>query len=139
MRQLCAGNPVTIEAAHALLCEQDIEVRLFDEATARAQGGFSFRRPVSELWIVNDEDLPRAAALVAEFLAGRRQATEKRAPWKCPACGQIIGAQFTECWNCALDPDEDDPRRNPEAKCDECGYLLYRLPERRCPECGTEF
>ncbi len=32
-----------------------------------------------------------------------------------------------------------DPRRDPEAKCAECGYLLYKLPLRRCPECGTVF
>ena len=139
MRVLWAGNPVAIEAAQALLGEQGIEARVLDEATARAHGGFAFRRTVSELWVANDGDLPRAAALVAEFLAGRRHVGEKRAPWKCPVCGQMIGGQFTECWNCALDPDQDDPRRSPEAKCDECGYLLYRLPERRCPECGTEF
>lgn len=139
MRRLCAGNPVTIEAAQTLLREQGMGAQMLDEATARACGGFPFRHLVAELWIVNDDDLPRAAELVAEFLAGRRQAADKREPWKCPACGQTISGQFTQCWNCVLDPDEDDPRRNPEAKCDECGYLLYRLPERRCPECGTEF
>ena len=139
MRRLCAGNPVTIEAAQALLSEQGIEASVLDDATARAHGGFPFVRAFAELWIARDEDLPRAAEFVAEFLAGRRQAADKREPWKCPACGQTISAQFTECWNCVLDDPKDDPRRNPEAKCDECGSLLYRLPERRCPECGTEF
>lgn len=26
-----------------------------------------------------------------------------------------------------------------QARCQQCGYSLYRLPVDRCPECGTEF
>jgi DNA-directed RNA polymerase subunit RPC12/RpoP len=50
----------------------------------------------------------------------------------------MIEGQFTECWHCPLE-DDTDPRQDPEARCDECGYQLWKLPERRCPECGSRF
>jgi len=138
MKRLMAGDPSDVAALRDLLAEHGIAAHVLDEDTARRRGALPFRLPVAELWIDREEDEARAAPIVARYLSESRRAV-RRPPWKCPQCGQIIGGQFTECWNCALNDEEDDPRRDPEARCDECGYRLYGLPERRCPECGTEF
>ena len=50
-----------------------------------------------ELWIVNDDDLPKAAEL-RETLRG--DPTQERSSWTCPRCGEKLEGQFLSCWNC---------------------------------------
>jgi len=49
------------------------------------------------VWVLEDEDMPRARALLARFL----EDTAATAPaWTCPACGEPVEAGFDLCWNC---------------------------------------
>jgi hypothetical protein len=50
-----------------------------------------------ELWILNDDDLPRASELLA---AWRRPSTPASGPWICPRCGAGMEAEFIACWKC---------------------------------------
>jgi hypothetical protein len=50
------------------------------------------------VWVMEDEDLPRARDLLARFLEQR--AAERAAPWTCPGCGEPVEAGFDLCWNC---------------------------------------
>ena len=45
-----------------------------------------------ELWVLNDADAARAEEILF-------RAEPPGEPWKCE-CGETLGGQFTQCWNC---------------------------------------
>ena len=55
------------------------------------------------VWVLEDEDLPRARELLARFLV-----QSDRAPgpaWVCPGCGEQVEGDFDLCWNCGRSRD----------------------------------
>jgi hypothetical protein len=129
-----------IEIIRNLLAQEGIETTVLNVSTGSLLGEVPFFSAAPEIWILRDEDEPRARAIVGDYESGAIQDQLTREPWKCPRCGELVEGQFTECWNCTLDGDDDpDPREDSQARCAECGYLLWGLPTRRCPECGTKF
>lgn len=50
------------------------------------------------LFVVNDEDYPRAIALLRELLAVEEVRSLEEIP--CPACGEASPGNFEVCWNC---------------------------------------
>jgi hypothetical protein len=46
----------------------------------------------AEVWVVNDADAARAERIL---LASPAQGPD----WRC-GCGEVLGAQFTQCWRC---------------------------------------
>jgi hypothetical protein len=50
-----------------------------------------------ELWVVNDEDLAEAKAILKKTLAPLESVKK---PWRCRDCGENIEGQFSECWKC---------------------------------------
>ena len=131
-------DSVTVEFARNLLQEEGIECRLLHQLTPGAFVSSAFAAEVFELWIIDDQDESRATEIIERLQSGAMRETTERNPWKCPKCEQMIEGQFTECWHCLLEEDYD-PRKDPKARCAECGYSLWRLPDRRCPECGEDF
>jgi hypothetical protein len=50
------------------------------------------------VWVIEDEDLPRAQELLTRF---REEATVQAGPdWVCPRCGEPVEGGFDMCWNC---------------------------------------
>jgi hypothetical protein len=49
------------------------------------------------VWVLDDEDLPRARELLDRFL---QEGAASSAAWICPACGESVEAGFDLCWNC---------------------------------------
>jgi hypothetical protein len=50
-----------------------------------------------ELWIIDDEQLAEAQAILKKTLA---PVEAVRKLWECSACGEQIEGQFSECWKC---------------------------------------
>ncbi len=51
------------------------------------------------LWVEDDEQFDEAQQHMAEILdRAAQKGTETN--WKCVKCGELVGAQFTACWNC---------------------------------------
>jgi len=50
-----------------------------------------------ELWIVHDEELAEAKAILKKTLAPLESVKK---PWRCRDCGENIEGQFSECWKC---------------------------------------
>jgi hypothetical protein len=50
-----------------------------------------------ELWVLRDEDEPRAAALLRETVVNLERSAP---PWRCARCGEVNEAQFAACFNC---------------------------------------
>lgn len=50
----------------------------------------------AELW-VSETTYPKAAEVLGTW---QRPLAPSAAPWTCPACGEVIEAQFSSCWKC---------------------------------------
>jgi hypothetical protein len=53
-----------------------------------------------ELWVVDDDRVGRAKAVLKKALA---PLAAVRKSWTCPSCGENLEGQFSECWNCGCD------------------------------------
>ena len=49
-----------------------------------------------ELWVVRDDDLERARALVDQ----QRRGAADSSGWRCGNCGESNEGQFSACWQC---------------------------------------
>ncbi len=57
------------------------------------------------VWVIEDDDLPRAQGLLTRFLAGD-DAHQVPAAWICRHCGESVEPGFDLCWHCGLPRDE---------------------------------
>jgi hypothetical protein len=55
---------------------------------------------VCAVWVKDDAQYERAAALVVTFLNGDLAHTLRDQAWRCAHCGEQLEGQFTACWNC---------------------------------------
>ena len=55
------------------------------------------------VWVMEDEDLPRAREMLARFLD--EGSAEPGPAWDCPGCGERMEAGFDLCWNCGRQRD----------------------------------
>jgi hypothetical protein len=82
-------NQTVVYHARNLLEAQGIEVLVRNAALSSALGELPATE--TEVWVMNDEDLERAQAVLRQSFSGPE--------WTC-ACGEKLGAQFTQCWKC---------------------------------------
>jgi Putative prokaryotic signal transducing protein len=83
------------EMLKSILEKADIPCMIRNEYLSMAAGEIPFIPP--ELWILNDEDYPRAKEIVDTW---RTAKIENHGPWVCPRCHEEIEGQFTSCWKC---------------------------------------
>jgi hypothetical protein len=55
------------------------------------------------VWVLDDGEAPRARLVLAEYGSREDRGHSHGAAWTCPACGERIESQFTECWHCGAD------------------------------------
>ena len=82
-------NQAVVYHARNLLQGQGIEVLVRNAALSSALGELPATE--TEVWVLNDADLERAQAILRQQISGPE--------WTC-ACGEKLGAQFTQCWKC---------------------------------------
>lgn len=85
-------NQTAVYHARNLLEGAGIEVLVRNAALSSAMGELPPAECEAQVWVLNDADAPRAAELLSRPPA---QGPE----WMC-ACGEKLGAQFSQCWNC---------------------------------------
>ncbi len=78
-----AKNVLEAEGIRAVVKNQYLSSAMGDLPPAECQ---------IELWLLNENDASRAEAIL---FAPRAEGPE----WTC-ACGEKLGAQFTQCWRC---------------------------------------
>ena len=85
-------NQQLVHHAKNLLEAAGIRVLVRNQYLSSAMGELPPAECQAEVWILQDSDLARAEAVL--------RATAPAGPdWTC-ACGETLGAQFTQCWRC---------------------------------------
>jgi hypothetical protein len=102
----CVHQTSDRTAAHLLrsaLAAEGVEAIVQGEHLFSLQGelpaGFAFELRVC---IVDDEQLPKAVRLTAEWLR-QRSGPPAGEPWVCAACGERHEPQFETCWRCGAE------------------------------------
>ncbi len=49
---------------------------------------------------VAESDADKALSLIKEMASKKPPEESAGESWKCPKCGEVIEAQFNECWSC---------------------------------------
>ena len=85
-------NQTAVYHARNLLEAAGIEVLVRNAALSSAMGELPPAECEAQLWVMDDADALRAQELLSR---GPEQGPE----WNC-ACGEKLGAQFSQCWKC---------------------------------------
>jgi hypothetical protein len=84
-------NQTAVYHARNLLEAAGIPVLVRNAALSSAMGELPPAECEAQLWVLDDADAPRAQELL--------RAPPSGPDWTC-ACGETLGAQFTQCWRC---------------------------------------
>lgn len=107
------GNLVKLHASRAvhelhmlrdMLQESGIRAVVLGETLALGRGELPMTSDTLPAVWVGEVDAQRALTIAREFEARSKQHATAPASgageWTCPACGESIEGQFTDCWNC---------------------------------------
>jgi hypothetical protein len=95
-RVFSSFNQTAVYHARNLLENAGIETHLKNTVLSSAMGELPPAECQAELWVLNEADYNRAEEILYCPVTGEE--------WTC-ACGETLGAQFTQCWRCgALAP-----------------------------------
>ena len=53
--------------------------------------------PITELWVLDESKVDEARSILAQSEKKDQQSADS---WKCGKCGELIEAQFDQCWQC---------------------------------------
>lgn len=83
---------VAVHHAKNVLDAAGIRAVVRNEFLSSAMGELPPAECQAEVWVLNDADAQRAEAIL---LASPASGPD----WTC-SCGEVLGAQFTQCWRC---------------------------------------
>jgi len=83
----------------SVLEAEGIRTYLKNRYSSGALGELPFVEAVPQLWILEEDDLPKANSLIREL--GRRNDIEGP-DWTCGHCQAEVEAVFDRCWNCEM-------------------------------------
>jgi hypothetical protein len=92
-----------IEVAHLrnVLVAAGIACQIRNDRLMGALGEIPFVDCWPELWLMDERDALTAKGLID----GELRPLKPSADWTCPACGETIEGQFSDCWHCSPPPD----------------------------------
>ena len=94
MRRLRQAPNIAIATLWAdLLREEGIAASVQRQFLGSVAGEIPPDQCLPEVWVLHDEQLPRARALLEQLLS----LPQRR--WTC-ACGELVEGGFESCWNC---------------------------------------
>jgi hypothetical protein len=98
MKRVYTANRMSAdqEIVKGLLEEAEIPCMVRNENLSAALGELPLMECSPEIWILNDDDYPRAAEIVDGW---RNAEVEDLGAWVC-RCGETIEGQFGSCWSC---------------------------------------
>jgi hypothetical protein len=87
-------NLAAVHHARNLLETAGIGAVVRNEFLSSAMGDLPPAECQAEVWLLNENDLQAAEAVLKNAFS-----TQDAEPWKC-ACGEACEGQFTQCWRC---------------------------------------
>lgn len=91
-----AADPINAEIAKDMLAGHGIEAHVRNQYLWGGMGDLP-ANVYPSVWVDDPADYAAARALIREF---ERGPIERGRSWRCPTCGEVLGAQFDLCWNC---------------------------------------
>lgn len=88
----------TLADAHliaALLQQEGIETRVFNENAQGGLGEIPFMHAWPEVWVLEERDAEKAHEVIRAL-----EKTDTRPQQACTACGEANPSNFQLCWNC---------------------------------------
>jgi hypothetical protein len=52
------------------------------------------------VWVLDDLQAPEGVRIVKEYASSASASGLEAQGWRCPACGEQLEPQFSECWKC---------------------------------------
>jgi len=89
--------PGVLEHLRTVLEAEGIQCQMRNEMTAGLSAAVPVSESVPELWVVDDDMVPRALEVVGDI---ETQPGEGGESWVCSNCGELLEAQFGSCWKC---------------------------------------
>ena len=96
-----AQHPTEAHLVRGLLEANGIQAEVQGESLFSVRGEApATPDTLPSVWVSDDGEATRALAVLADY--GRQEGTapNQGMAWTCPACGERIEPQFTECWHC---------------------------------------
>jgi hypothetical protein len=90
-RVFSSFNQTAVYHARNLLENAGIGTLVKNAILSSAMGELPPAECQAELWVLDERDAARALTLLQSQVSGP--------DWTC-ACGETLGAQFTQCWRC---------------------------------------
>ncbi len=106
-----AKDPTQAHVLVEILESKGIHAIIQDEQTFSLRGEIPVVYP--SVW-VSDEHVEAARNVCGDFSARRHSPESVGEAWICPACGESIDPNFTDCWKCAAHsnkPEEPPPQK----------------------------
>ena len=97
-RAYSAQNTLMVDHLKHVLDAEGIGCVVRNRFLSSAAGRLPPTECWTELWVVDDAQLPSALQLVEKALRNDDRASGDA--WECPRCGERLEPQFEACWKC---------------------------------------
>ena len=88
---------VEVETRKDMLEQAGILCTVKNQQGSSLAGEVPFAEVFPELWVIRDEDYPKAKDLLEEW---ERGSASGGSAWTCSRCGEHHTGEFSTCWQC---------------------------------------
>lgn len=96
------ADSAELQLIKRMLEQMRIACMIRNENLIGAMGEIPFTQCYPELWLLDQADLSRAEAALAQW---RQACQQPQAVWVCEQCAELIDGQFGACWQCGKERD----------------------------------
>ena len=98
MLKLYVSNSlIEVETRKEILDQEGILSMIKNQRGSSLAGEVPFAEVFPELWVINDEDYPKAKEVLDNW---SKLSPEASSNWTCSGCGEQHTGEFTTCWKC---------------------------------------
>jgi hypothetical protein len=108
-----AQHPTEAHLVKGMLEANGIVAEVHGESLFSARGEAPLTPDtLPSVWVLDDDQTSKARVVLTEYGSQEDPGASRGVAWTCPACGEGIEFQFTECWHCgAARPSEKADER----------------------------
>jgi hypothetical protein len=96
-RVFTSADPVAAGLVESLLESAGIRCLVRNRYLTGAAGELPLNEVWPEVWVLDEADAGPAERLIADNINARASGAP---PWTCARCGEVLEAQFGQCWRC---------------------------------------